>query len=474
MKNFSKPKEECGIFGIFGNERASELTYLGLFALQHRGQESAGIISGSYDELNIYKGMGLVEKVFKKNILEQLKGNYAIGHVRYSTTGSSLQKNAQPLLVSTSKGDIGIGHNGNLVNAAKLRKELEKEGSIFQTTVDSEIILHLIARGKHNSFNENLKDALKEIKGAYSLILIRKGMIIGVRDPFGFRPLCIGKLGYAHILASETCAFDLIGAQFVREVEPGEIVYIDENGIKSERFAPFPKRQAFCIFEYIYFARPDSFLNGKSVHLARKQMGRELAKEHPVDADLVIPVPDSGNAAALGYAEESKIPFEMGIIRNHYIGRTFIQPSQDFRDFSVKIKLNPIRNIIKGKRIVVVDDSIVRGTTSKSRVKSLREAGAKEIHMRISCPPHKHRCVYGIDFPSESELIAANNDLKAIKSFLDVDSIGYLSEEGLLKSINASKNDFCCACFDGDYPVEFDNSLTKDINERSYFIKEIQ
>ncbi|MBN1521809.1 MAG: amidophosphoribosyltransferase [Candidatus Aureabacteria bacterium] len=469
-----KLHDECGIFGVYGMENASELTYLGLFALQHRGQESAGIISGTPDELNIHKGMGLVEKVFNKRILDSLKGNYAMGHVRYSTTGSSLQKNAQPLLVSTDKGELGIAHNGNLVNAGKLRKELEKEGSIFQTTVDSEIILHLIARGKSQSFNENLKNALFQIEGAYSLALIRKGLLIGLRDPNGFRPLCIGKKGYAHILSSETCALDLIGAQFIRDVEPGEIVYISYSGIKSEKFVQTPQRKSFCIFEYIYFARPDSVIDGRNVHEMRKNMGRQLAKEHPVKADMVIPVPDSGNSAALGYAEESGIPFEMAIIRNHYIGRTFIQPTQDFRDFSVRIKLNPIKNIIKGKRIIVVDDSIVRGTTSRSRVKSLREAGAKEIHMRISCPPHRHRCVYGIDFPSESELLAANNDISAIKGFLNVDSIGYLSQDGLMKAIGSKNNEFCCACFDGKYPVCYDDDLSKYIHEKDSFIREIQ
>jgi amidophosphoribosyltransferase len=469
-----KPREACGIFGIFGSEKASELTYLGLFALQHRGQESAGIISGTNDELRIYKSMGLVDKVFNKRILEDLTGNYALGHVRYSTTGSSLQKNAQPLLVSYDRGDLGIAHNGNLVNAGTLRRQLEKQGSIFQTTVDSEIILHLIARGQSEDFNENLKNALRQIKGAYSLGFIRKGHIVGVRDPNGFRPLCIGKLGYAHILSSETCALDLIGAQFVRDVEPGEIVTISENGIRSDRIAAEPARKSFCIFEYIYFARPDSVIDGRNVHQMRKNMGRQMAAEHPVKADMVIPVPDSGNSAALGYAEASGIPFETGIIRNHYVGRTFIQPSQEVRDLGVRIKLNPIKNVVRGNRIVVIDDSIVRGTTSRTRVRSLREAGAKEIHMRISCPPHRHRCVYGIDFPSERELIAANNDLEAIKGFLKVDSIGYLSQEGLLHAIGAQKDEFCCACFDGQYPVCYDEDLTKDVHERDSFITEIQ
>ncbi|MCK5707691.1 MAG: amidophosphoribosyltransferase [Candidatus Aureabacteria bacterium] len=475
MKNYTdRPKDECGIFGIYGKEDASELTYLGLFALQHRGQESAGIISGSKDELKIYKNMGLVGKIFKKRFLDSLTGNYALGHVRYSTTGSSMQKNAQPLLISYAGGELGISHNGNLVNAGKLRNELEAEGSIFQTTVDSEIILHLIARDKAKDFKDKLKNALSQIQGAYSLGLIRKGLLIGVRDPNGFRPLCIGKLGYSHILSSETCALDLIGAEFIRDVEPGEIVYISDNGIISDRIPGEKQKKSFCIFEHIYFARPDSIIDGKSVHVMRKNMGRQLAKEHPVEADMVIPVPDSGNSAALGYAEESGIPFEMGIIRNHYIGRTFIQPSQNVRDFAVKIKLNPVKNIIKGKRIVVIDDSIVRGTTSRSRVRSLREAGAKEIHMRISCPPHRHRCVYGIDFPSESELLAANNDMQAIKGFLNVDSIDYLSQPGLLKALEGDQDEFCCACFDGNYPVKFDKSTTKFIHEKGTLITEIQ
>jgi amidophosphoribosyltransferase len=473
-KHSYKPKEACGVFGIFGSEKASELTYLGLFALQHRGQESAGMITGSQDELKIYKDMGLVGDVFNKRILRELSGNYALGHVRYSTTGSSQQKNAQPLLISYANGELGVAHNGNLVNAGELRTNLEKEGSIFQTTVDSEIILHLIAREKNDDFKVCLRNALSKIKGAYSLGIIRKGLLVAVRDPNGFRPLCIGKLGVAHIISSETCALDLIGAQFVRDVEPGEIVYISENGIESD-WIPGPRqKKAFCVFEYIYFARPDSVIDGKNVHQMRKNMGRQLAIEHPVEADMVIAVPDSGNSAALGFAEQSKTPFEFGIIRNHYVGRTFIQPSPEIRDFGVKIKLNPIRDIIKGKRVVVVDDSIVRGTTSRSRVKSLREAGAKEVHMRISCPPHKFRCVYGIDFPSERELLAANNDLSAIKGFLNVDSVGYLSQEGLQKAIGANKDIYCYSCFDANYPVNFERNITKNIHEKNIFITEIE
>lgn len=456
-------KEFCGIFGVYGHPEAVQLTYLGLYALQHRGQESAGIVSKVGNELCCYKGMGLVADVFKREHLDALKGDMAIGHVRYSTTGSSIVKNAQPLLIDYNRGQIAVGHNGNLVNAGELRRKLEQAGSIFQTTTDSEIIIHLMARHNEGRVEDALIYALSQIKGAYSLLFITENQIIGVRDPNGFRPLCIGTLDGAHLLSSETCALDLVGAEFMREVEPGEIVIIDKYGLRSVRFAE-PK-QTFCIFEYIYFARPDSQFMGKNVHVMRKRFGNRLAKEHPAEADLVIPVPDSGNSAALGFSEGSGIPFEMAITRNHYIGRTFIQPSELIRDFGVKIKLNPIRKLLEGKRVVIVDDSIVRGTTSKSRVRTIRDAGAKEIHMRISCPPHKYPCVYGIDFPSQSELIAANHSIEEIAMFLHVDSLGYLSVEGMLDSVGVDRNKLCRACFTGEYPVPFEES-GKYITER--------
>lgn len=462
-----RPKEACGVFGIYGSPEAAKMTYLGLYALQHRGQESAGIVTTDGRTLYSHKGMGLVGDVFDEPTLNTLKGNVGIGHVRYSTTGSSMIKNAQPLVVEYSRGSIAIGHNGNLVNAKILRDELEAYGSIFQTTVDSEIILHLLAQCNSSSFQDNLIETLKMIKGAYSLVFLTEDVMVGVRDPHGFRPLVLGKLGDAHVLASETCALDLIEAKLVREIEPGEIVFINKKGVRSVKPFPKPKSEAMCIFEHVYFARPDSTLFGENVHEVRKEMGRQLAREFPAKADMVVPVPDSGNSAAMGFSEESGIPLELGIIRNHYIGRTFLQPTQLIRDFGVKIKLNPIRSILKGKKVVVVDDSIVRGTTSRSRVKGLRDAGAKEIHMRISCPPHTNPCLYGIDFPSKSELIASSKNMKEIAKFLKVDSLGYLSQEGMLQSVKRASKNFCTACFDGKYPVKFDKQLNKFVMERS-------
>lgn len=456
-------KESCGIFGVYGHPEAAQLTYLGLYALQHRGQESAGIVSKVGDELHCHKGMGLVADVFKQEDIDTLKSHTAIGHVRYSTTGSSVAKNAQPLLIDYARGQIAIGHNGNLVNAGILRRELEQSGSIFQTTTDSELIIHIIAGHNEGRVEDAIQYALSRIKGAYSLIILTESQLIGIRDPNGFRPLCIGTIDGGHILASETCALDLVGAEFIREVEPGEMVIVDKFGLRSVKFAE-PKL-TFCIFEFIYFARPDSNFMEKNVHLVRQRLGKALAKEHPANADLVIPVPDSGNSAALGYADGSGILFEMGITRNHYVGRTFIQPSEIIRDFGVKIKLNPIKKILNGKKIVVVDDSIVRGTTSKSRVRTIRDAGAAEIHMRISCPPHRYPCVYGIDFPSQNELIAANHSVSEIAAFLHVDSLGYLSVEGMLESIQVDKNKLCKACFTGEYPVAFEES-GKYITER--------
>ena len=460
-----KPAHECGVFAVFGHPNAAVLTYYGLFALQHRGQESAGIVtaSGPNAPFIAHKGMGLVSQVFPQSELERLKGNRAVGHVRYSTTGSSNLKNAQPLVVDCGRGQLAIGHNGNLVNAAILRDELEQSGSIFQTTVDSEIILHLLARPSEQK--GSVISALRRVQGAFSLVMMGEREVIGVRDPFGFRPLMLGRLDGAYILSSETCAFDLIHADFIREIEPGEVVIIDENGIRSEW--PFEEqKRAFCIFEYVYFARPDSTLNSITVAKVRTQMGRELARLHPVDADIVVPVPDSGNYAALGFAQELGIPYEHAFVRNHYIGRTFLQPTQLIRDFNVRVKLNLIKEAVQGKRVVVVDDSIVRGTTARARVVNLREAGAKEVHMRISCPPHRFACHYGIDFPDPANLLANQCTLEQIREYLGADSIGYLDVEGMVRATGQKVNEFCLACFTGDYPVPVDPNLDKFIMER--------
>jgi len=461
LKNIYKPKEYCGLFGIFGHREASTLTYLGLYALQHRGEEACGIVSSDGSEFHMHKDMGLVNDVFNVESLSKLKGEMAVGHTRYSTTGSSLVKNAQPLFVDYHGGSLAIGHNGNLVNSLDLRKKLEKKGSIFQTSCDSEVIIHLMAKVKSKDVVEKLSKALKSVQGAYSLVLMTQDKLIAVRDPLGFRPLSLGKIGNAYCVASETCAFDLIEAEYVREVEPGEIVVIDKHGIKSSRFVPKKKNNAFCIFEHIYFSRPDSVIFGENVHLVRQALGKQLAKEHPADADLVIPVPDSGTSSALGFSHESGIPLEWGIVRNHYVGRTFIQPHQHIRDLGVKVKFNLMKDVIRGKRVVIVDDSIVRGTTSKKRVSQFRSAGAKEVHMRISCPPHKYPCFYGIDFHTQKELIAWKYKLKEIEKFLEVDSFGYLSLEGMLKAISRPKNNYCVACFNGKYPVKFDSSVSK-------------
>jgi len=453
-------RDECGIFGIFAHPEAAKLTYLGIYSLQHRGQESAGIVTRDSDGLHGHRGMGLAGDVFNEDILASLKGNTAIGHVRYSTTGSSNIKNAQPFQVEYSKGSIALGHNGNIVNAKRLREELQNHGAIFQSTMDSEIIVHLIARAEDLSFEAALVSALGEIRGAYSLVILTDKYLIGARDPHGFRPLSLGQVNGSYVLSSETCAFDLIGAKYLRDIEPGEIVFIDDSGIKS--IMPYPKhKQANCIFEMIYFARPDSKVFGGSVYEARKNLGRNLAKEFPANVDMVLPVPDSGNCAALGFSQGSGLPFELGIVRNHYIGRTFIQPSQRVRDFSVKIKLNPVRDLLKGKKVVIVEDSIVRGTTSKARVKTLKEAGAKEVHMRVSCPPIRHPCLYGIDFPTPEELIASSKSVEEIRAFLGLDSLGYLSVEGMLNSMPQGREHFCAACFTGEYPVEFEKGIGK-------------
>ncbi len=459
------PKQDCGVFGIVNHPKAAELTYFGLYALQHRGQESAGIVSYDGETFRSHLGMGLVPNVFKGDSLEKLSGKIAIGHTRYSTTGSSELRNAQPLTMDCKRGRIAIAHNGNLTNAAQLRDELESRGSIFQTTVDSEIILHLLAQPPQNGDGNSLVPAVRRIEGAFSLVIMTEKELIGVRDPHGFRPLSIGKVGDSWVLASETCAFDLIQAKFVRDVEPGEIVVINEHGITS--VTPFPKeqRRALCIFEYVYFARPDSRIANRSVYKVRVEMGRQLAREYPIQADIVVPVPDSGNCAALGYSLESGIPYEMAFVRNHYVGRSFLQPSQLIRDFNVRVKLNLVEELVRDKRVIIVDDSIVRGTTSKTRVNSLKEAGAKEVHVLVSCPPHMHPCVYGIDFPDRTKLMAANHSLDEIRRYLNADSIGYLSIEGMVNATGHSKDNFCMACYDGDYPVPYDPLVDKHIME---------
>lgn len=446
-------KEYCGVIGVFGHKDAAQLAYLGLYALQHRGEESAGIVSSDGKKVHQHKGMGLVGNVFNEESLKKLKGHIAIGHVRYSTTGSSTVKNVQPLLMNHKKGFIAVAHNGNITNSVELRDELEDSGSILQTTMDSELIIHLLVKDQKNNYRQKIGPITSRIEGAFSFVLMVNDSIYAIRDPHGFRPLCLGKIGSAYVVASETCALDIMQAKYIRDIEPGETLIIDKNGLASIKPAD-SKKLASCIFEYIYFARPDSTIFTKSVYLTRKNLGRALAKESPAEADIVMPIPDSGTYAALGYAEESKIPFEIGFIRNHYIGRTFIQPSQLVRDFKVRVKLNPVQEVIKGKRIVIVEDSIVRGTTSRGRVRALRDAGAKEIHMRVSCPPLISPCFYGIDFPTKKELIAANYSMEEIKKFIGVDSLSYLSLEGMLGAMMLPKDNFCSACFTGNYPTK--------------------
>jgi amidophosphoribosyltransferase len=472
MQNY--PKHYCGVFGIYGHPNAAQLTYYGLYALQHRGQESAGIVTCDGGRFREHRGMGLVSQIFTGDVLDRLTGSMAVGHTRYSTTGSSHIRNAQPLTGNCRLGSIAVAHNGNLTNAAKVRDELEEQGLMFQTSVDSEIILNLLAQPTLDGQENNLLQTVRRIEGAYSLAIMTERELIGVRDPFGFRPLSIGKIKFeedgvqktAWVLSSETCAFDLIHAEFYRDVEPGEIVIINENGLRSMQAFPHHERRAFCIFEYVYFARPDSTIADRNVYKVRVEMGRQLAREHPIEADLVIPVPDSGNCAALGYSLESGIPFEMAFVRNHYVGRSFLQPSQLIRDFDVRVKLNLIQELVAGKRVIVVDDSIVRGTTSKSRVNSLKEAGAKEVHVMVSCPPHMNPCVYGIDFPDRSKLMAANHSLEEIRQYLKADSLSYLSTDGMVKATGLPRKNFCMACYDGDYPVPYDPVVDKFIMER--------
>jgi amidophosphoribosyltransferase len=463
------PKHYCGVFGVFGHPNAAEISYYGLYALQHRGQESAGIVTCDGSEFYSHRAMGLVPQVFKGNSLSRLKGENAIGHTRYSTTGASHAVNAQPMIVDCNRGNIAIAHNGNLTNASELRDELEAGGNIFQTTVDSEIILHLLARPSASPDANPLLDAIRKIQGAYSLVMMTEKEMIGVRDPHGFRPLSLGKVDGKWVLSSETCAFDLIKAEFVRDVKPGEVVIIDKNGLRSIDAFPAQKRRAFCVFEYVYFARPDSKISGMEVYKSRIQMGRHLAREHKIDADMVVPVPDSGNYAALGYSLESGIPYHMAFVRNHYVGRSFLQPSQVTRSLNVRVKLNLVSGLVEGKKVIIVDDSIVRGTTSQSRIRTLKEAGAKEVHVLISCPPHKYSCVYGIDFPDRKKLLAATSSVEEIKIHLDADSVGYLSEEGMVESTGQPRDQFCMACYNGDYPVPYDPNVDKEIIERRKF-----
>jgi len=445
--------EKCGIFGVSDHSEAAKLTYLGLYALQHRGQESSGIVSSDGNTLHAEIGMGLVADVFNERRLAKLPGRMAIGHNRYSTTGSTQLRNAQPMVIGYAGGSLAIAHNGNIVNAAEIRQELEQQGAIFRSTTDTEVIVHLIARSPETRLADQVVDALRKVQGAYSLLLMTEKELIGVRDPYGFRPLVLGRLGEeTFVLSSETCALDLIEAEYVQDIQPGEMVVIREGRVEFFRPCP-PTRQAFCIFEYIYFARPDSIVFEKNDYPIRKALGKQLAREAPVEADVVIPVPDSGVPAALGYAEEAGIPFEMGLIRNHYVGRTFIEPQQAIRHFGAKVKLNPVKHFLRGKRVVVVDDSIVRGTTGQKIVTMLKSAGAKEVHVRISSPPSISPCFYGIDTPSKRELIAANQSVEAIRDYLGADSLAYLSLNGLLQAVSPDGHRFCTACFTGDYPA---------------------
>ncbi len=470
--------DECGVFGIYGHDDAAALTALGLHALQHRGQEACGIVSFDGENFHSKKALGLVDSTFgEASVIDQLQGQAAIGHNRYSTTGESGIRNIQPLYADMDFGGFAVAHNGNLTNSHTLRKDLVKRGAIFQSTSDTEVIVHLVALSQKKSVTERLTDALKKIKGAYSLVAFAQGQIIGVRDPHGIRPLVLGRLAESYILASESCALDIIGADFVRDIEPGEMVVLNGKGVQSS-YPLAKKPERFCIFEYIYFARPDSFMEGKSVYETRKNIGAELAREAPVDADLVVPVPDSGTPAAIGFAQEAGIPFELGIIRNHYVGRTFIEPSDKIRHLGVKLKHNANKAYIKGKKVVLVDDSIVRGTTSKKIVEMVRAAGAEEVHMRISSPPSKHSCFYGIDTPSSEELLAHQKSVEEICNFIGADSLSYISFDGLYRAVgetrrNAKSPQYCDACFTGEYPAELtdhenknDSAKITDLRER--------
>ena len=456
-----KFKDECGVFGIFGHPEAANLAYLGLFALQHRGQESAGIAVADGGKIRVSRAMGQVADAFDETALGKLPGHVAIGHTRYSTAGESKLENAQPFVIDCAHGQIAVAHNGNLVNAQELRDDLVWTGSIFQTSSDTEVILHLYARSRAASVEDALVESIAQIRGAYSLALLTKNRLIAARDPNGFRPLALGRLGEAWIVCSETCALDLIGATYERDVEPGEIVIISDGGLRSIK--PFPPQPlAHCVFEHVYFARPDSYVFGRSVNEVRTDLGRILAREASIPADVVVPIPDSGVCAAIGYAEEAGVPMKMGLIRNHYVGRTFIQPQQSIRHFSVKIKLNPVRSILEGKRVVLLDDSIVRGTTSRKIVKMVKAAGAKEVHLRISCPPTISPCYYGVDTPSRNELIAATHTVEQIRDFVEADSLSYLSLDGLRAAVGNTQGSYCTSCYTGVYPVAVPR------NERAY------
>jgi amidophosphoribosyltransferase len=454
--------DNCGVFGIFGHQRAAELTYLGLYALQHRGQESAGIVTSDNGAFNLHKGMGQVSEVFSdEQTIGKLGGRMAVGHTRYSTTGASSLLNIQPFIITNRSSNLAVAHNGNLTNSVELKHALDSRGSIFQTTSDTEIILHLVATSKKRTRLDRICDALRQVRGAYSLIFLTEDSIIAARDPQGFRPLALGKRRQSYLVASETCAFDIIGAKYVRDIEPGEVVEISSKGISTRSLDRNGKR-AFCIFEYIYFSRPDSRIFGENVDKVRRRLGRLLAREHPVDADIVIGIPDSANTATLGFAEESGIRFEIGLIRNHYVGRTFIDPKQSIRDLDVRLKFNPVKGVLRNRRVVVVDDSIVRGTTSLKLVKLIREAGAKEIHFRISSPPIISPCFFGIDMPTRKELIASNMSVAKIEKYLGVDSLRYLSLEGMLAMPSLPDTTFCHGCFSGRYPIPVPRINGKD------------
>lgn len=475
MLPFDKFREECGVVAIHAHPEAEKLAYLGMHALQHRGQESAGMVTSDGERLHVHRSMGLVADIFTEEVLTSLRGILAIGHTRYSTAGDSALLNAQPIMVQSNKGAIAIAHNGNLVNAHAIRNKLEAQGSIFQTNSDTEVLVHLIALSREQTLPDAIADALRRVEGAFSLVMISRDRIFAARDPRGFRPLAMGRIPALTgekkdtvVFASETCAFDLLGANYERDVKPGELVIVGPEGVSSRFYSPSPA-QSSCIFEHVYFSRPDSFVFGRSVDQSRDLMGRQLAREAPADCDIVVPVPDSGNTAALGFSTESGIPFRLGLIRNHYIGRTFIEPSQSVRDFGVRLKLNPVRSLLEGKRVALIDDSIVRGTTSKKIVRLIRNAGAKEVHMRISCPPTISPCFYGVDTPSKKHLIAANKSIEEIRAFIGADSLAYLSLEGLKKACGEGQAaTYCSACYTGNYPtslVDVDEILPAGVSE---------
>jgi len=459
-----RPREACGILAVSNHPEAAKVAYFGLYALQHRGQESAGIVTSDGQRVLEHKAMGLVPDIFNEETLKRLSGHMALGHVRYSTTGSSMLVNAQPLRVQYSGRSMAIAHNGNLVNARYIREDMENNGSIFQTSMDTEVVLHLLARSFKKGLESAMVDTMAQIKGAYSMVVMTQDTLVACRDPNGFRPLCLGRLNSGYVIASETCALDLVDAEYIREVAPGEILIIKGDELKSVP-PTLPTRKSQCIFELIYFSRPDSTVFGQNVYLFRKEQGALLAKAFPRDVDFVMPFPDSGNYAAIGYAHASGIPLEMGVIRNHYVGRTFIQPSQSMRDFGVKVKLNPVRVLLENKRVLIIEDSIIRGTTARTRISALRKIGTREVHMLVSCPPHRNPCHYGIDFTSRGELIAAEKSVEEIRDFIGLDTLGYLPIEDLVRATHIPQSDLCFACFDGNYPVPIDETFHKYVLE---------